>query len=77
MIELSKVDSVTGKLIKRVDLEQTFYAVNISGDGKEVYVGGALDKIVIHDAETLEKTGEIMMPGGADQSIGWLRVVRR
>ncbi|NMG14687.1 quinohemoprotein amine dehydrogenase subunit beta [Aromatoleum bremense] len=77
MNQLSKVDTETGKLIKRVDLEQTFYAVNISGDGKEVYVGGALDKIVIHDAETLEKTGEIMMPGGADQSIGWLRVVRR
>ena len=28
-------------------------------------------------AVTLEKTGEIMMPGGADQSIGWMRVVKR
>ena len=77
MNQLTKVDTDTGKLIKRVELEQTFYAINISGDGKELYVGGALDKIAIHDAVTLEKTGEVMMPGGADQAIGWLRVVKR
>ncbi|WP_246264130.1 quinohemoprotein amine dehydrogenase subunit beta [Aromatoleum toluvorans] len=77
MNQLSKVDTDSGKLLKRVDLPQTFYAINISGDGKEVYVGGALDKVSIHDAETLEKKGEITMPGGADQSIGWMRVVKR
>jgi quinohemoprotein amine dehydrogenase beta subunit len=77
MNQLSKVDTNTGKLLKRVELEQTFYAINISGDGREIYVGGALDKIAIFDAATLEKTGEIMMPGGADQAIGWMRVVKR
>ncbi|HJV28238.1 MAG TPA: quinohemoprotein amine dehydrogenase subunit beta [Aromatoleum sp.] len=77
MNQLSKVDTDSGKLLKRVDLEQTFYAVNISGDGKDVYIGGALDKVAIHDAATLEKKGEIRLPGGADQSIGWMRVVNR
>lgn len=77
MNQLTKIDWETGRVIKRVPVEQTFYAVNISGDGKEVYIGGALDKIAIHDAQTLEKTGEIMMPGGADQSIGWMRIVKR
>ncbi|WP_041656228.1 quinohemoprotein amine dehydrogenase subunit beta [Azoarcus sp. KH32C] len=77
MNQLSKVDTDTGKLIKRVELPQTYYAVNISGDGKDVYVGGALDKVSIYDAVTLEKKGDIKMPGGADQSIGWMRVVKR
>lgn len=77
MNQLTKVDTDTGKLLKRKDLDQTYYAINISGDGKELYVGGALDKIAIYDADSFEKKGEITMPGGADQSIGWMRVVKR
>ena len=77
MNQLTKVDTDTGKVLKRVELEQTYYAINISADGKDLYVGGALDKVSIHDAVTLEKKGEISLPGGADQSIGWLRVVKR
>ncbi|MCK9984070.1 MAG: hypothetical protein AzoDbin1_00542 [Azoarcus sp.] len=77
MNQLTKVDTDTGKLLKRKDLDQTYYAINISGDGKEIYVGGALDKIAIYDADSFEKKGEIQMPGGADQSIGWMRVVKR
>lgn len=77
MNQLTKLDTRTGKVVKRVDVEQTFYAINISGDGREVYIGGALDKIAIHDTQTLEKTGEIMMPDGTDQAIGWLRIVKR
>ena len=77
MNKLTKLDLATGKIIKRVPLEQTFYTINISGDGKEVYIGGALNKVEIHDSTTLEKTGEIIMPDGADQSISWLRVVKR
>lgn len=77
MNQLTKVDTDTGKVLKRVELEQTYYAINISADGKDLYLGGALDKVSIHDAETLDKKGEIPMPGGADQSIGWLRVVKR
>jgi len=77
MNQLTKVDMDTGKLVKRADAEQTFYAINISSDGKELYVGGALDKIGIYDSTTLAKTGEIVLPTGADMAIGWMKIVQR
>lgn len=62
--QLSKHNLETGELIKRVDLPHTYYNLNISSDGKEIYVGGTLDDIGVYDAETLERIGEMTVPGG-------------
>lgn len=77
MNQIFRIDLAEKKLTQRLDLDQTYYAINISSDGKELYVGGALDKISVYDTATLAKIGEIQMPGGADQSLASMRMVRR
>lgn len=44
-------------------------------DGKEVYIGGTVEDIAVHDAETLEKIGNIKLNG--DQGPAGIRVMRR
>lgn len=73
--QLSKHDLETKELIKRVDLPHTYYCINISSDGKEIYVGGTNDDIGIYDAETLERIGEIRLPSGGDMAAGTMHVI--
>ena len=75
--QLSKTDLAEKRLVKRVQLPHTYYTINISGDGKEVYVGGTMDDIGVYSADTMERIGEIKMPDGADMGTAWLRMVRR
>ncbi len=73
--QLSKHDVEKKELIKRVDLPHTYYCVNISSDGKEIYVGGTNDDIGVYDAETLERIGEILLPSGGDMAAGTMQVI--
>lgn len=41
-------------MVKRIDLDRTFYTVQVSSDGEELYVGGTVNEIAIYDSETLE-----------------------
>lgn len=75
--QLTKTDVNTGKLIKRVDLDHTYYNVNVSTDGNELYIGGTVDDIAIYDSQTLTLKGKIKIPGGGDQVLTSLRVVQR
>ncbi len=72
---LTKVDVAAGKLAKRVNNDHTYYSINIASDGSEVYAGGAMCDIAIYDAGTLDKKGDIELPGCADQALATLRVV--
>lgn len=74
---LSKIDIAEDKLVNRIDLDHTYYTINVSGDGKEIYVGGTMDDISVYDSETLEKIGRIDMPGGADQALASMRIIDR
>ncbi|MBN9671313.1 quinohemoprotein amine dehydrogenase subunit beta [Roseibium aggregatum] len=73
--QLSKHDLETKELVKRVDLPHTYYCINISSDGKEIYVGGTNDDIGVYDAETLERIGEILLPSGGDMAAGTMHVI--
>ncbi|MHA7777780.1 quinohemoprotein amine dehydrogenase subunit beta [Roseibium sp. M-1] len=73
--QLSKHDVTTKELIKRVDLPHTYYCVNISSDGKEIYVGGTNEDIGIYDADSLERIGEILLPSGGDMAAGTMHVI--
>jgi len=73
--QLSKHDLDTGELVKRVDLPHTYYVINVSSDGSELYVGGTLDDIGIYDTATLERIGEIRIPSGGDMGASTLHVV--
>ncbi|MBV9669488.1 MAG: quinohemoprotein amine dehydrogenase subunit beta [Acidobacteriales bacterium] len=75
--QLSKIDTRSNTLAKRVDLDHTYYAVLVSNDGKEVYAAGAMCDVTFFDAATLEKRGNLKLPGCTDQAITSPRVIRR
>ncbi len=74
---LSKIDLDTGTLMKRIDLDHTYYNVQISSDGDEVYVGGTMDDIAVYGTEDLDRRARITLPSGNDQGLGALRILRR
>ncbi|AUH63384.1 quinohemoprotein amine dehydrogenase subunit beta [Paracoccus zhejiangensis] len=74
---LSSFDLATSKPIKRVPLPHSYYSVNVSSDGKTVYLGGAMGDVAAYDAETLERKGEVLMPDGASISLASTRVFQR
>jgi quinohemoprotein amine dehydrogenase beta subunit len=75
--QLTKIDTQHWKVAQRLNLAHTYYAVNVSTDGREVYVGGAMCDIAIYDADTLQRKGDVRLPGCGDQSLATLRVIRR
>ena len=75
--QLSKIDTRSNTLAKRVDLDHTYYSVLVSSDGKEVYTAGAMCDVTIFDAATLEKKGNVKLTGCSDQAITSPRVIRR
>ncbi len=74
---LSKINFDTGALERRIELDHTYYTVQVSSDGSEVYVGGTMDDIAVYDAADLSKIDRIVLPSGNDQGLGTLRIVRR
>jgi len=74
---LTKTDLDTNTLVKRVKLPHTYYCLNVSADGREIYVGGTMNDIGIYSTETLERVGQIDLPGGNDMGGTWMRMVKR
>lgn len=72
---LVKIDSDAGVTIKRIPLEATYYTVNTSMSGDTVFIGGGGCKIAAHKASDLSRLWGHQLPGCADQSFSWLRVV--
>ncbi len=62
---------------QRVDLDHTYYVVNISADGSEAYVGGAMSDVAVYSTRTMKKLGDIKLPGGNDMVLSLMRVVHR
>jgi quinohemoprotein amine dehydrogenase beta subunit len=72
--KLSRHDLREKKMVNAVPLDHTYYNINITGDGKRIYVGGTANDIGVYDAETLEKISNIQMPG--DMAASDLRMVK-
>jgi hypothetical protein len=72
---LSSIDVAQNRLEKRVPLDHTFYSVNVSSDGREIYIGGTNCDVGFYDAASLEKKAILKLPGCGDQSISSLRVI--
>lgn len=72
---LMKLDMATGKMLKQVPVDHSFYQVQVSGDGKEVYISGTMCDIGIYDADTLDKTGNIQTPGCTDIATASARMI--
>ncbi|WP_018634148.1 quinohemoprotein amine dehydrogenase subunit beta [Neomegalonema perideroedes] len=74
---LQSFDLTTGKPIKRVALPRSYYSVNVSSDGKIVWLSGALSDVAAYDAETLERLGHVDLPEGASISLNSVRLFSR
>ena len=72
---LSSIDVENHRLEKRVPMDHTFYAVNVSSDGREIFAGGTECDVGFYDARTLDKKALLKLPGCGDQSIATLRVI--
>jgi len=72
-----KIGGTHWGVTKQVNLPHTYYSVNISPNGKEVYVGGTMCDVVIYDARTMRKKGDVKLPGCGDQATATLRVIER
>jgi hypothetical protein len=58
-----------------VPLDHTFYDINLSSDGREIFIGGTECDVGFYDAQTLDKKAILKLPGCADQSVSTLRVI--
>ncbi len=74
--QLSKIDIEKDELVARVDLPHTYYAVNTSSDGSELYVGGTMNDIGVYDTKTLKLIDSIKLPGG-NMALASLRMLQR
>ena len=72
---LTSIDVAGHRLEKRVPLDHTFYAVNVSTDGREIYLGGTNCDVGFYDAASLEKKDILKLPGCSDQTLSTLRVI--
>jgi quinohemoprotein amine dehydrogenase beta subunit len=74
---LTKIDRDQGKVLDRIELDHTYYNVNVASDGSELYVGGTMNDIGVYDTKTFKKLGQIDMPDGRDQALASLRLIQR
>ncbi|MGI9304070.1 MAG: quinohemoprotein amine dehydrogenase subunit beta, partial [Gammaproteobacteria bacterium] len=74
---LSKIDLDKPEVVKRINLDHTYYDVNIASDGGEIYIGGTMSDIAVYSTDNLDKLGSIEMPGGRDMALASLRLIQR
>lgn len=75
--QLTKIDLETHSLAGRIDQDHTYYTVNVSHDGSQVYIGGTACDVATYDPDTLKKIGQIFLPMCGDQSLTSLRMIHR
>ncbi len=73
---LAKYDVKQQKLIKAAELDHSYYCIAMNHDGSKVYLGGTYDDVAIYDADSMEKLGNIKLPGG-DMAISTSQVFIR
>lgn len=71
--QLSKHDLSQNKTVDIIDLDHTFYSINMDRN-RTIYIGGTSSDISIHNPDTLEKIGSIQLTG--DMSTSDLRIAR-
>ncbi|GGO79255.1 hypothetical protein GCM10011348_13090 [Marinobacterium nitratireducens] len=61
---LTKYDVEKQELIQAAELDHSYYCIAINGAGDKVYLAGTFNDVAIYDADSLEKIGNIELPGG-------------
>ena len=73
--DIEKRDLATNRLIGKGLLDKSYYTVNVSSDGKKVYLGGGGDSILVFDTDTMKLLKKLDTPG--DAVLTFLRVQKR
>lgn len=73
---LAKYDIKEQKLLKAASLDHSYYCIAFNRAGSKLYLGGTYNDIAIFDPESLEKIGNIKLPGG-DMAIATTQVFTR
>jgi quinohemoprotein amine dehydrogenase beta subunit len=76
LTQLKKFDVAARKELQSVDLDHSYYCINFSSDGSELYLAGTFNDIAVYDADTLQKLANIELPGG-DMAMANSRVFSR
>ncbi|HZW37357.1 MAG TPA: hypothetical protein VFF01_10475 [Candidatus Deferrimicrobiaceae bacterium] len=63
--KVEKRDFATNRLLATADVDKSYYTIQISSDGKKVYLGGGGDSILIYDTSTMKLLKKIDTPGDA------------
>lgn len=64
----------SGKPLKQIPLPHTYYTVHVSSNNKNVWLGGGAGDFLVVNSETLEKVGEVKIPGGGHMSNNAVRM---
>ena len=76
LTQLQRFDVPNARVDKSVDLEHSYYAIDFGTDGRTLYLTGTFNDVAIYDADSLEKLGNIVLPGG-DMATGVPKIFRR
>lgn len=71
---LTEVNLDEKRVERVVELEHTYYTINISSDGQKLYLGGAQPDLAVYEASTLRPIKKIKLKG--DQAIASLKILR-
>lgn len=63
-------------VVKRLGAPHTYYNINISSDGEEIYLAGAMNDIAVFGTAEMDLRGRIELPGGGDMALTFLKLVQ-
>jgi len=52
--KVEKRDFATNTLLATADVDKSYYTIQVSSDGKKVYLGGAATSILVYDTGTMK-----------------------
>ncbi|MBR9829743.1 MAG: quinohemoprotein amine dehydrogenase subunit beta [Oceanospirillales bacterium] len=61
---LAKYDIKKKELVQAAELDHSYYCIAINHDGSKIYLGGTFNDVAIYNADSMEKLGNIQLPGG-------------
>ncbi len=64
LTQLQKFDVPNERIAASVDLEHSYYTLTFGSDGQHLYLAGTFNDVAVYDADTLARTGKIVLPGG-------------
>ncbi len=61
---LTKFDIKQQKPVKTATLDHAYYCLTLNKAGNKLYLTGTLNDVAIFDADTMERIGDLKLPGG-------------